>query len=435
MAEGQTTRSASVSEPRILIDTSIITVAVVPASAEEETFAAAQHKAEQKEQAQVHELSAMTESTDLSQDDASTEVQQSQKTAPLPPPAEEVSNSKDDGKLSDAVEARSQDGDPQQAQVNSRETQDDQPTEIIAVVSPQPVFVAELEAIVPQPLQVKPRVDFGPVELEAPHQTFILPPRPIAVSTNPEKEVPRASIRQLDDFFKLPTELTIKPGMKPKDFGDSSRPEPIRPLKLKLAKKDGKIVPVQVTSPGGSPNPGVSSPGHKLKVDVVAEIIERLSYTPPGSPIHARSSSSVSSNSAQRWSHRSSRSLAAPAQAPAPPAPGGRAMIDPDFATAGQFEGERKQKKKKKKDSTSSAGSKSGWKTFFRASSANISATPESSETTSMATTAAAAASASAPRAQSGGLLPPSADMMTTSGKDVLWFKGEARKALGLSSA
>ncbi|KIW24409.1 uncharacterized protein PV07_10126 [Cladophialophora immunda] len=433
--EGEMTRSTSgsVLDTRILIDTSTITVAVVPASAEEETFAAAQRKAEDDMQSQLHSQLETTNTTNNGLEEVVTGPLQPQMTATAPPPTKETGHADDGEKSQVTVEVpTSVEGDAT-AKTNSDSISNNVLAQNPDGVASKTEFIAELEAIVPKPLQPKAKEEVGPVELEAPHQTFNLPPRPVAAPENTEKEVPRASKGRLDDFFKLPTELTIKPGMKPKDFGDSNAPEPIRPLKLKLTKKDGKIVPVQVPSPGGSSKPLIGSPGPKLKIDVVADIIDRLSYTPPGSPIHARSASSVSSNSAQCWSHRSSRSLGPPVQAPAPPAPGGRPMVDPDFASAGQFDGERKQKKKKKKNSTV-GGSKSGWKSLFRGSIADsiggggAKSSEGGSITTTTTATTATNASASASGAGSEAGPAPVADMMTTSGKDVLWFKGDTKK-------
>ncbi|KIW95903.1 uncharacterized protein Z519_02968 [Cladophialophora bantiana CBS 173.52] len=436
--EGEMTKSASESvlETRIRIDTSTVTVAIVPASAEEETFAAAQQKAENDTQDQLQgQLETPTENAVKAMQEDVAAPLRPRMTATAPPPTEEVENI-DEGKMQVAVGAPTRLESEVSAETNPDDTPNDMLAQRVDGPSLKTEFIAELEAIVPKPLYLKPTEDFGPVELEAPHQTFKLPPRPVAVTENSEKEAPGASQGQQDDFIKLPTEVTIKPGMKPKDFGNSDTPEPIRPLKLKLTKKDGKIVPVPVSSPGGSSKSSVGSPGPKLKIDVVADIIEKLSYTPPGSPIHARSASSVSSNSAQRWSHRSSRSLGPPEQAPAPPAPGGRPMVEPDFATAGQFEGERKQKKKKK-NSNISGGSKSGWKSLFRGSIADSSSAggAQSSEggsiktMTTATTTTNASASASRAGAEAAEAVPPTpADMMTTSGKDVLWFKGDTKK-------
>lgn len=265
----------------------------------------------------------------------------------------------------------------------------------------QTPFVAELEAIVPRPLIPSAQRSFGPAELEAPHHTFQLPPIPAEISKNLDKADSQTSRPKSEEVSKLPTELTVKPGMKPKDFGDLQTPEPIRPLQPKLAMSEEEIVPAPANASVGSKQ--VRNSGSKLRVDIVANIIETMSNTPPGSPLPARSSSSASSNSAQRWSHRSSRSLAPPAQAPPPPGPGGRPMVNPDFATAGEFEGERKQRKK-----GSSGGSKSSWKSFFGGSTVGERPASTSPET------------ATAP------------DMFTATGKDILWFKGDGKRTIGI---
>jgi hypothetical protein len=398
----------------------VVTVAVVPASAEKETFAEAHQKVPQP---------IPTQGDGKSQQETATESPQTQETIVTPSTSEEVTKAGNEEEPEGGIgEQPVVDGNPEPA-ANLELTPEEPAAKPFSGTGPSTQFVAELEAIVPKPLNVKLKEDSGPVELEAPHQTFKLPPRPIAATENPEKEVPRTSDKQLDDFFKIPSNVTNKPGMKPKDFGGSNTAEPIRPLKLKLTKKDGKIVPVQVSSPSGTPTSTADSPKLKLKVDAVADIIENISWTPT-SPIHSRAASTASSNSAQRWSHRSSRSLGPPAQAPAPPAPGGRPMVEPDFATAGQFEGERKQKKKKK-DSNSGAGSKSGWKAFFRHSSANNNGSTgalESTEGSSTAPTTQRPTSASGPTSER--IPSPVADMMTTSGKDVLWFRGNGKKTV-----
>ncbi len=406
LAEGGTTRSASVSEPRILVDTSVVTVSIVPASAEEETFAAAQLRAEQAEQSGTNEISTLTDTQSHPPESVVETAQPSSSDNNVSQTkVEEASGPKLEQEL----------GDTQQSHIQQEPVHVEPLINGATIANSSTDFVAELEAIVPKPLKLKPREDFGPVELEAPHQTFKLPPRPTATSKPTEKELPRASINQLDDFFKLPSDSAIKPGLKPKDFGGSSKAEPIRPLRLRLAKQDGKLVPVPVGSPSGTPTSAVHTPKLKLKMDVVAEIIDKISWTPPGSPIHSRSASSTSANSAQR-SH---------AQAPAPPAPGGRAMIEPDFATAGQFEGERKQKKKKK-HSSSSAGSKSGWKAFFRTSSApnggaGVPESTEGSSTIAAANGTSATATGTGPKKEE---LP----LMTTS--EPQWFRGNGKKTV-----
>ena len=429
LAEGETTKSASVSEPRILIDNSVVTVAVVPASAKDEKYALVQPKAGQKMQTQVHDLSITTAAGDPPQEEVAADCSQSQEMAASHLKLRDVKDVQSEQKSQDSSAAVARSEFQKHPPVSSHETEINSSGGPVMAVPPNPELMAELEACMPEPLKIQPKEASKLVELEAPHHTFKLPPRRTSLPKNPEKRVSRASIKQLDDIFKVPTKLAIKPGMKPKDLTNPSAPGAVRPLKLRLARRDGKMVPIEVSSPG------VSSSGQNLEVDVVGDIIERLSYTPSGSPIHTRSSSSASSNSAQRWSHRSSRSLGPFAQAPPPPAPGGRVMVDPDFSIAGQFEGERKQRTKKKKDSTSSTGSKSGWKTFFRTSDAHnsVAVMPESSEAPTITTTTTAATSTSTSGAKPGRFSTASADMLTTAGKDVLWFKGETKKALSIT--
>lgn len=95
-------------------------------------------------------------------------------------------------------------------------------------------------------------------------------------------------------------------------------------------------------------------------------------------------------------------------------------MVNPDFAVAGQFDGERKKKKKGSKGS--GGGSKSGWKSLF------VGSTNSHAAQSSRASNASPSEGSSEEARQS-------ADMMTTTGKDVLWFKGETKKSLGVSSA
>ncbi|EXJ64195.1 hypothetical protein A1O7_00531 [Cladophialophora yegresii CBS 114405] len=415
--EAGTTILTSVSEPRYFIDTSLAMVPVDPASVAEEIFAAAHHKVELE--------SISSQAVGRAQQKTGTGPLRQQQTKVTPFISKKVAEARDDenpkrrigeqtmvnGNLNPAAN-------PELAPKGStirRSPSTDSSTK----------FVAELEAVVPKSLTVKPKKDDGPVELEAPHQTFKLPPRPITANEVTEKGAPLASINQLDDSSKHHTDITTKSCMKPKEFGGPNTAEPIRPSKVKSTKQDGKIDPVQVGSPSGTPPSATSSPKLKLKVDPVAEIIENISWTPT-SPIHSRAASTASSNSAQRWSYRSSRSLGPPAQAPAPPAPGGRSMVEPDFATAGQFEGERKQKKK---DSSSGVGSKIAWKAFFRHSSANSPGSTGALD--SREGLSRGAATTQAPTSASAPVSPiPAADMMTTSGKDVLWFRGNGKKTL-----
>ena len=279
-------------------------------------------------------------------------------------------------------------------------------------------FIAELEAVAPQrpsrPITVQPS---SPIELEAPMQTFVLPPRSKAKLTQ-GKDWSSATIKDRADFFKLPNEQAVKPGLKPKDFRGAKVEDagPIRPLRLKLQKFEGKLVPVQVhTPPKDKPNsPARTS---RLSQDTIANLIEQLSNTPPGSPPHNRAESAASSNSAQIRSERSSRSFGPPESAPPPPGPGGRAMISPDYASIGHFEGERKQTNR------GSRGSKGSLKEILssssRRNSSDVSTKPPGHHSRVQSLSARGSGNN---------------DMLTSAGKDVLWFKEEGKSPVGVAS-
>ena len=99
-------------------------------------------------------------------------------------------------------------------------------------------------------------------------------------------------------------------------------------------------------------------------------------------------------------------------------------MVDPDFATAGQFEGERKPKKKLSgfvnKDKLKNLFQVKGGSTNGSSSSGSVAAKSEKTTSTTRPSSEAV----------------PATDMMTGAGKDVLWFKGVTKKAaLRMSSA
>ncbi|KAJ9641756.1 hypothetical protein H2204_002818 [Knufia peltigerae] len=394
LPEGATNRTRSTSDPILLVNTCVVTVSVQPASAEEETFAAAGQKAvdttSSKEESPANKADAqtVTETSDIpDQADVNTKMAQT---------------TRNEVEKAGGVQVVPAADSPKKTETTQRQ------------------FVAELEAPVPVSHGPTAHKEFGPAELEAPQRTFRLPPRPTATVTNPEKEVPRASIHNLDDFFKLPSKMTLRPGMKPMDFDEADGQEPIRPLKLELAKRDGKIVPVQVKD--NRSGHGTDNSASTLRLMAVADIIKTVSHTPPGSPIHARSNSWASTNSAQRWSHRSSRSLGPPAQARPPPGPGGRPMVNPDFASAGQFEGERKQRKK------STLGSKSGWKTFFSGGGPAGVERPSLSITTSQPTVEAPPAIKPRPSSEAVARAPDMLAATAAGGKEVPWFKGNMKR-------
>jgi hypothetical protein len=282
-------------------------------------------------------------------------------------------------------------------------------------------FIAELEAVVPQkspqPVTHQP---VSPIELEAPVQTFVLPPRSKAKLTQ-GKDWASATIKDRVDFFKLPNEQNAKPGMKPKDFRGTRTedPGPVRPLKLKLQKHEGKLVPVQVHTP---PKDASDSPRtSRLGQDVIAKLIDQMSNTPPGSPIHVRDDSSTSSNSAQIRTKTPSlpiRHFGPPESAPAPPGPGGRPMVSPDYASRGQFEGERKHTGR-----GGSRTSKTSLKDILTGGSAR-----NSSESS-------ARSLGHSSRVQSLSARGSGTDtMLTSAGKDVLWFKEEGNASLNANS-
>ena len=203
--------------------------------------------------------------------------------------------------------------------------------------------------------------------------------------------------------------------MKPKDFNRGSKqPEPIRPLQLKLTKLDGKMVPVRVHTPetGQSDKPQAST----LDMDLITNMIDQITTTPLGSPMHERSTSVASSNSALIRSERASRQFGAPGSAPAPPAPGGRSMVNPNYAAAGEFEGERKQSKR------SSGGSRGGLKELLGNSRRNSSEVSDKSMGHSSARQSVSARGSGS-------------DMLTSAGKDVLWFKGDGKTPVGVASS
>ena len=167
LAEGRTTRSASESEARILVETSTVTVAIVPASAEEETFAAAHEKAEQAEQARVQEHSRALEREDQSQEESMAEAHNPSEERPLTSScyaggeSQKVDDERPEIKVQSEVTA-------DQQVASQLPTRSEPPAQTVGSATPPADFVAELEAIVPAPLVVRPRQDVGPIELEAP---------------------------------------------------------------------------------------------------------------------------------------------------------------------------------------------------------------------------------------------------------------------------
>lgn len=311
-------------------------------------------------------------------------------------------------------------------------------------------FVAELEGAGPVPFGPKPPTraekDSGPAELEAPIQhTFTLPPRSAALPS-PRREqggMTSATIATQSDFFKMPPpavaqdESAAPQAPSAKALGKQKTPVSI-PL-------NGRQTPLATTKEGpGSPPPTMLNRTIPRKPTTPAasriarlqsqNIIEQLSATPPGSPIHARSPSELSANSAQRWSgpgasisSSSAHPLAPPQEAPPPPAPGGRAMVSPNYAATGMFEGE----KRPKRNSRPSTGNQASWKKFFggAANSTPLSRTPStpSSQSPTGYFEAKADDGAKEDDAAQG--------MLDSAGKDVLWFKGMGQDGVWVSTA
>lgn len=293
-------------------------------------------------------------------------------------------------------------------------------------------IVAELEAHVPidsttsTPKQ-KAVLPDSPVEMEAPAAHFVLPKRESAREIKVAAPQPQ-TIKQRTHALKAAAQAQTKEeALKPKDFNRNSKgPEPIWPLKLKLTKRDGKMVPVEVDSPttATGEKPRMHSP--KLSTDVITSILDTMSDTPATSPVAEPSQSDVSSPSVV-GDRRSSKQFGPPDSAPAPPGPGGRSMVNPDYSSAGAFDGERKAPPKlgKRHSAGGKTSSISGIKELISGATSRRHSTDASIKTSRH--------SISSQRAGS--------DMIDPSGKDVLWFnlkgktKPEGAPAIGVSSA
>lgn len=303
--------------------------------------------------------------------------------------------------------------------------------------SPSRGFVAELEAHVPAdsaastPKQKAVMPD-SPIEMEAPAAHFVLPPRESAKEIKVVKQA-NPTIKKRAHALRAAAQATAKGAMKPKDFNNkrnSSMPEPIRPLKLKLTKMDGRMVPVQVHSPSTNKEgaPPIRSP--RLSTDVISNILDTMSDTPATSPVGEAAQPEMSAPSVVR-DQRSSKQFGPPESAPPPPGPGGRSMVNPDYANAGAFDGERKTSPKlsKRHSAHGKAGSIGGIKELFSGATSRR----HSSDAASVKTRNQSISSSQ--RAGS--------DMIDPSGKDVLWFSmkhlGKPRAsnppAVGVSSA
>lgn len=313
--------------------------------------------------------------------------------------------------------------------------------------SPRPL-VAELEGVAPVPFGPKPPTktekSFGPAELEAPVQhTFILPPRSSALPSPKREEggITSATIATQSDFFKMPPPTVTQEDGSSGPQGPSanalgkqshlSTPLNGHQTSLSPVKEDRASVPQSMLARTILRKPAKQGASRMARLQS-QNILEQLSSTPPGSPIHTRSSSEMSANSAQRLSgprisigSNSAHPLAPSREAPPPPAPGGRPMVSPDFAATGMFEGE----KKPKRGSRSSAGNQASWKKFFGgANSSPMSGTPGTPGSQSTTSYFDANAGGAEVHEQAQG-------MLDSAGKDVLWFKGMSRDGVWVSTA
>ncbi len=315
--------------------------------------------------------------------------------------------------------------------------------------TPRPL-VAELEGAALTPGVARPVVSqeksFGPVELEAPVQhTFILPPRSSGITSSRPDEgattMTSATIATQSDFFKMPPPaIAQEEESSPKKSAVALGKQPLvsTPLyahqaPLKIVKEDRASLPPVILARSIPRKPAKPNASRTARLQS-SDILEKLSSTPPGSPIHSRAASELSANSAQRLSVRnsigstSSHPLAPSEQAPPPPGPGGRTMVSPDYAATGMFEGEKKAKTKR--GSRGSAGNQASWKKFFGGHHSPLSGTPDTPGT---ATTEYFMAEAG--KSEVEGAPEQSHGMLDSAGKDVLWFKGMSRDGVWVSTS
>ena len=307
-------------------------------------------------------------------------------------------------------------------------------------------FVAELEGAGPVPFGPIPPTQaekaFGPAELEAPAQhTFSLPPRSSALSSPKPDEggMTSATIATQSDFFKMPPPASAQEVENSGQKGPSanalgkrshlSAPLNSRQTSLPAVKEDRASAPPAMLARSIPRKPAKAAPSRMASLQS-QNIIEQLSSTPPGSPIHTRSPSEMSANSARRLSgpqmsisSSGAHPFAPSPEAPPPPAPGGRPMVTPDFAATGMFEGE----KKPKRISRISVGNQASWKKFFgAASNSPLGGTPG---------TPGSNASYFDAKAGSSDVQEPAQGMLDSAGKDVLWFKGMSHDGVWVSTA
>lgn len=173
----------------------------------------------------------------------------------------------------------------------------------------------------------------------------------------------------------------------------------------------------QFQSTSATKDLGQSAPIH-------ADLMDYITFTPPGSPIHERhvstGSSNSAANSARLVSFRASTDLAPPEEAPPPPGPGGRRMVTPDYATAGAFEGERRSRR-------SGASSLSSIKKIFSPGSLVHS---RSSSLRVVDATDEVGGWGAVERGVS-----KDVEMLTSTGNDVLWFKGMSKDGIWVASS
>jgi len=236
------------------------------------------------------------------------------------------------------------------------------------------------------------------------HRSFQLPPggqaQDTSSTTSEENEVHHGS-------SQLPRSS--------KQHGDATKTDEVQhDDKRGSLGDDRQTLPSRQSMSEARPKSKRLSPKH------VQSLIETISHTPPGSPIHERPTSSASfhsaANSTRLTSYRASIDLAPPEEAPAPPPPGGRGMVNPDYATAGAFEGERRPKR-------TSGASVNGLKRMFsnssssrsRAGSVRVVEIPEG-------------------RTSRDGVH-DNVDLMTPGGNHVLWFKGMGRDGVWVSGS
>ena len=251
-----------------------------------------------------------------------------------------------------------------------------------------------------------------------------------------------ATMRSYSDFYKLPPQQTspTPPPITPEEsLANQSIASSVAPSashsKTASIQEAAKDIEPSQTKPEEQPPPSRSSqriPASPQKKSTnpkdlrlkprnkdlqnQAELLDMIACTPPHSPIHRRTSSDGSALNASS----TSRILAPPDEAPPPPAPGGRSMINPDYAAAGAFEGERKPKR-------GSGTNSSGWKKMFAA--AGGSAPPANSPGNNMGMSGGAGAKVEDEKIQM------SANLMSGEGNDVLWYKGMGRDGLWVSGA